>query len=50
MKWFDKLFRRPPKTEKFAQTLDGFLPIYTQFGTNVYASDVVQQAIKCIVD
>ena len=50
MKWFDKLFRRPPKTEKFAQTLDGFLPIYTQFGTNVYASDVVQQALKCIVD
>lgn len=50
MKWFDKLFRRPPKTEKFAQTLDGFLPIYTQFGTNIYASDVVQQALKCIVD
>lgn len=50
MKWFDKLFRRPPKTEKFAQTLDGLLPIYTQFGTNIYASDVVQQALKCIVD
>ena len=30
--------------------MDGFLPIYTQFGTNIYASDVVQQAMKCIVD
>lgn len=30
--------------------MDGFLPIYTQFGTNIYASDVVQQALKCIVD
>lgn len=50
MEWFDKLFRRPPKKEKFAPTLDGFLPIFTQFGTNIYASDVVQQALKCIVD
>lgn len=50
MEWFDKLFRKPPKKEKFAPTLDGFLPIYSQFGTNIYASDVVQQVLKCIVD
>lgn len=50
MKWFDRLFRRQPKNTKFAPTMDGFLPIYTQFGTNIYASDVVQQALKCIVD
>ena len=50
MEWFDKLFRRPPKNRKFAPTFDGFTPIYTQFGTNIYASDVVQQALKCIVD
>ena len=50
MKWFDKLFRREPKNTKFAPTMDGFLPIYSQFGTNIYASDVVQQALKCIVD
>lgn len=50
MEWFDKLFRRPPKDKKFAPTFDGFTPIYTQFGTNIYASDVVQQALKCIVD
>lgn len=50
MEWFDKLFRRPPKQRKFAPTFDGFTPIYSQFGTNIYASDVVQQALKCIVD
>lgn len=50
MGWLDKLFRRPPKNRKFAPTMDGWMPIYTQFGTNIYASDVVQQALKCIVD
>lgn len=50
MKWFDKLFRRSPNNTKYAPTFDGFIPIYTQFGTNIYASDVVQQALKCIVD
>lgn len=50
MEWFDKLFKRQPKNIKFAPTLDGFVPIYSQFGTNIYASDVVQQALKCIVD
>jgi HK97 family phage portal protein len=30
--------------------MDGWTPWYSQFGTNIYASDVVQQALKCIVD
>ena len=50
MEWFDRLFKRQPKNTKFAPTMNGFAPIYTQFGTNIYASDVVQQALKCIVD
>lgn len=50
MEWFDKLFHKEPKKNKYAPTLDGWVPIYTQFGTNIYASDVVQQALKCIVD
>ena len=50
MKWFDNLFKRPPKNRKPAPTMDGFTPWYSQFGTNIYASDVVQQALKCIVD
>jgi len=50
MRWYEKLFRRGPKNQKYAPTMNGFWPVYTQFGTNIYASDVVQQAIKCIVD
>lgn len=50
MGFFEKLFRRGPKNPKYAPTLNGFWPVYTQFGTNIYASDVVQQALKCIVD
>lgn len=26
------------------------MPVFTPFGNNIYASDVVQQALKCIVD
>ena len=48
--WFDRLFRRKPSNTRWAPTLDGYLPIFSQFGTNIYASDVVQQALKCIVD
>ena len=47
---FDKLRRKPPEKTQYAQTLNGYTPIFSQFGDNIYASDVVQQAIKCIVD
>lgn len=50
MGWFDRLFRRGPNNWKFADAMNGFSPIYSQFGTDIYASDVVQQAVKCIVD
>ena len=50
MRWFDGLFRKGPKNQKLAPTLNGYAPIFTQFGTNIYASDVVVQALKCIVD
>lgn len=50
MKWFNKLFKKAPKDTRFAPSFDAYSPIYSQFGTNIYASDVVQQALKCIVD
>lgn len=50
MGWLDKLKRKPPKSQTWAQSLNGYTPIFSQFGTNIYASDVVQQAVKCIVD
>ena len=46
----DKLFHRTPKNWKFAPMLNGYAPLFTQYGTDIYASDVVQQALKCIVD
>lgn len=47
---FDRLFKRAPRGTKFAPMLNGWLPIYGQNGTTIYESDVVQQALKCIVD
>ena len=35
--------------KKFANILNGFTPIFSQFGQDIYASDVVQQAINCII-
>lgn len=49
MGWLDKLKRKPNKQTTYAQSLNGFSPIFSQFGQNIYASDVVQQAIACIV-
>lgn len=47
---WDKLRKIGPGKYRYAQMLNGFTPIFSQFGDNIYASDVVQQAIKCIVD
>ena len=47
---FDKLFHRRPTDWKYAPMINGYSPTFPQFGTNIYASDVVQQALKCIVD
>ena len=50
MKWFDRLFKRTPKNARLAPSFDGWSPLFSQYGTDIYASDVVQQALKCIVD
>lgn len=45
------IFKRKPKDStnyKTANMLTGYAPIFSQFGQNIYASDVVQQAIRCI--
>ena len=44
------IFRKKPKNTHIAPTLNGWSPTYSQFGTNIYASDTVQQVLKCIVD
>lgn len=47
---FDRLFHRQPKSWRYAPPIDGYSPLFPQFGTNIYASDVVQQVLKCIAD
>ena len=47
---FDRLFKKGPSETTYAKMLSGNIPIFSQFGTNIYASDVVQQVLKCIVD
>ncbi len=49
MSWITDLFKKKPKNAKYAPSLEGWLPIFSQFGTDIYASDVVQQALNCIV-
>lgn len=49
MGWLDKLRRKKPQNTQYADMLNGFTPIFSQFGDNIYASDVVQQAMRCIV-
>lgn len=49
MGWLDKLKHAVTVKTKYAEMLNGFTPIFSQFGENIYASDVVQQAVNCIV-
>lgn len=49
MGWLDKLKRKKPRNTQYADVLNGFTPIFSQFGDNIYASDVVQQSVRCIV-
>lgn len=46
---FDRIFKRPPKTARFQRTLSGYPPVFSQWGTDVYGFDAVQQALSCIV-
>lgn len=49
MGFFDFLKKKPPANASYLDVLNGFTPIFSQFGQDIYASDVVQQAIMCIV-
>lgn len=50
MGWLSNLFKKETPTQtKYAEVMSGYAPIFSQFGQDIYASDVVQQAISCIV-
>ncbi|MSA02915.1 phage portal protein [Lactonifactor sp. BIOML-A3] len=44
-----KFWEKPKNSLQYADILNGYTPIYSQFGTDIYAADAVQQAISCIV-
>lgn len=46
---FIKKHRKPSLDTQYAAMLNGYTPIFSQFGQDIYASDVVQQAISCVV-
>lgn len=52
MGWLSNIFKKQsekPTQTIYAEMMSGNAPIFSQFGQDVYASDVVQQAINCIV-
>lgn len=52
MGWLNNLFKKQEEkvnNSTYAEVMNGYAPIFSQFGQNIYASDVVQQAIMCIV-
>lgn len=50
MSWLDRIFSKLNKKATWARSLNGYTPIFSQFGNDIYASDVVVQAVSCIVD
>ena len=53
MGWLKNLFnnvKEKPTNTAYADSLGGISPVYSQYGITLYSSDVVQQALKCIVD
>lgn len=46
---FVNKYRNNKENKKIARLLSNASPIFSHFGNDVYASDVVQQAISCIV-
>jgi HK97 family phage portal protein len=49
--WLTDIFKKKETTQDntYAEVMSGSAPIFTQFGHDIYASDVVQQAVNCIV-
>lgn len=48
MNIIDFFKRKPKKTSvNYAPTMSGNIPSYADFGNNIYASDIIMQAIRC---
>lgn len=49
MGFFDFFKSKKDERLTYAKMLSGSIPVFSQFGTDIYASDVVQQSISCLV-
>lgn len=49
MGWFDGILKKINRKTTYASMLNGYTPIFSNFGNDIYASDVVQQALECII-
>lgn len=49
MGWFSGFLKKRRTNNLLAEMMNGYTPIFSQFGQDIYASDVVQQAVNCIV-
>lgn len=48
---FDFLKKKePPRSAEPAKVLSGYMPIFSQYGQDIFASDVVQQAVSCVAN
>lgn len=53
MGWLKNLksaFAQKGTGKAYADNMSGYLPIYSSFGRDIYASDVVTQAMNCVID
>lgn len=48
--FFDKLFQKFSRKTRYAKMLSGRVPVYSQHGADIYASDIVQEAVNCIAN
>ncbi|MDE6314023.1 MAG: phage portal protein [Lachnospiraceae bacterium] len=52
MGWIKDKFKAlttPRKEFVYADMLNGYTPVFSKFGQDIYASDVVKQAVSCVV-
>lgn len=45
--WLKGAKKRQPASLQYAPTQNGFVPFYSEFGDNVYLSDIVVESIRC---
>ena len=52
MSWFDSIKIKFSNSKKNAQAkmMSGQAPVFSQFGNDVYAADIMQQCMGCIAD